>query len=171
MTARVIISSLFSSWSCFALINFACDRNTTTFNSLYFLIIFSYNSLQICSNINSCVCHDGFMGADCNQFAPTMPPPVYPRTPPPEMMPTPIDVENTSPNVHIRKSQRFPRGGQYYNIQRSSNCLGLLKLSLEMRFDPSKSMNWTLQSTEHLVQSDGHSIHSAKQGRGGKAMY
>ena len=61
---------------------------------------------QICSNINSCKCHDGFMGNDCSQIAPTFAPPMYPRTPYPgaQNQPTTMEPENTSPNVHIRKS-------------------------------------------------------------------
>ena len=56
--------------------------------------------------MNSCVCHDGFMGNDCSQIAPTFAPPMYPRTPYPgaQGAPTTVEPENTSPNVHIRKS-------------------------------------------------------------------
>ena len=46
------------------------------------------------------------MGNDCSQIAPTFAPPMYPRTPYPgaQNQPTTMEPENTSPNVHIRKS-------------------------------------------------------------------
>ena len=72
-------------------------------------------SFQICSNINSCKCHDGFMGDDCSQIAPpTFAPPMYPRTPYPGAQGQPTteepDPDDVKPNVHIRK---FFTGSQF----------------------------------------------------------
>ena len=63
---------------------------------------------QICSNVNTCVCQEGFGGMDCSDIVTTPFPPPHLSTKPPEVSPTPVSTSGLTPsNTYIRKRYIF----------------------------------------------------------------
>ena len=74
---------------------------------LYMILMMLYCKLslcilQICSNINTCVCDMGFGGHDCSKIVPTFPPPFEKSDPKVPTTKAP-DVGVTPSNTYIRK--------------------------------------------------------------------